>query len=360
MVCNNFWAEKRVFITGHTGFKGSWLSLWLKSMGADVRGYALAPPTKPSLFEEIELNKRISTEFGDVRDVEHLYQSMRDFNPEIVFHLAAQSLVRLSYETPLETYSTNLMGIVALLESVRKLKGIKVVINVTSDKCYENQEWVWGYRESEPMGGYDPYSCSKGCSELITASYRRSFFSVETFKEHGCALASVRAGNVIGGGDWSYDRLLPDILKAFSTQQKVIIRSPKAVRPWQHVLDPLSGYLMLAERLYTDGPAFAEGWNFGPNDESSQSVEWILTCIARLWGDTAEWQFNPTVGVHEANVLKLDCSKARFQLGWQPLLGLEPALSRTINWYKAWVAGKNMYDYTLTEISDYMTLWDSL
>ena len=354
MITRDFWQGKRVFVTGQTGFKGSWLCLWLQHMGAIVKGYAKAPPTNPSLFIESHLSDQISSEEGDICDVQQLYKSMLTFKPEIVFHMAAQSLVRLSYESPLETYSTNVMGTVSLLEAVRKVANIKAVVNITSDKCYENQEWLWGYRESEPMGGFDPYSSSKGCAELITASYRRSFFNPEKYNEHGCALASARAGNVVGGGDWALDRLVPDILKAFSNQQTVNIRNPNAIRPWQHVLEPLSGYLMLAEKLYSHGPLFAEGWNFGPKEDSAQSVQWILDCLKSQWGDTASWKLDDAVNPHEANFLKLDCSKAKIKLGWQPLWGIEDTLSRTVNWHKAWLKGADMYDYTITEINDYM------
>ena len=356
MMTRNFWQGKRVFITGHTGFKGSWLCLWLQDMGAIVQGYALAPPTRPSLFIESRLVERMASEEGDVRDLDHLYKSISLFKPEIVFHMAAQPLVRLSYESPVETYSTNVMGTVALFEAVRTVGNIKAVVNITSDKCYENQEWLWGYRESEPMGGFDPYSSSKGCAELVTASYRRSFFNPEKYHEHGCALASARAGNVVGGGDWALDRLVPDVLKAFACKQTVTIRNPNAIRPWQHVLEPLSGYLTLAEKLYTEGPLFAEGWNFGPKEESAQSVKWILECLKSQWGGDVSWQFDDAESPHEAHFLKLDCSKAKIQLGWQPQWGLEHTLHRTVNWHKAWLQGADMYDYTITEINDYIKL----
>jgi CDP-glucose 4,6-dehydratase len=360
MITRDFWQGKRVFVTGHTGFKGSWLCLWLQQMGAVVHGYALAPPTKPSLFVESHLSERISSEEGDICDVERLYKSIHHFQPEIVFHLAAQSLVRLSYEAPVETYNTNIMGTVSLLEAVRKVGHIKAVVNITSDKCYENQEWLWGYRESEPMGGFDPYSSSKGCAELITASYRSSYFNSEKHHEHGCALASARAGNVVGGGDWALDRLVPDTLRAFSNKQTVSIRNPNAIRPWQHVLEPLSGYLMLAEKLYNEGPLFAEGWNFGPQEESAQSVQWMLDCLTSQWGEGTSWQLDHAHHPHEANFLKLDCSKAKIKLGWRPLWNLEHTLMRTVSWYKAWLQGTDMYDYTMTEINDYMNLQDGL
>lgn len=360
MVTKNFWQGKRVFVTGHTGFKGSWLCLWLHNMGAIVQGYALSPPTEPSLFVVSGLNERIASEKGDICDMPHLYKTMCDFQPEIVFHMAAQSLVRLSYETPIETYNTNIMGTVSVLEAVRQLGNVKVVVNVTSDKCYENQEWHWGYRESEPMGGFDPYSCSKGCAELITASYRRSFFNPEQFKTHGCALASVRAGNVVGGGDWALDRLVPDTLKAFSKGEIVNIRYPNALRPWQHVLEPLSGYLMLAEQLYSNGELFAEGWNFGPKEDNVHSVKWIVEYLKYRWGVEASWQYEEIEQPHEANFLKLDCSKAKAKLGWKPLWDIEHTLSRTVAWHKAWLQGVDMCDYTIREINAYMELQSGL
>lgn len=355
MMSPDFWSGKRVFITGHTGFKGSWLSLWLQEMGAVVKGYSLPAPTKPSLFEEAKVWEGMSTEEGDIRDFTHLRQTMNDFQPEIVFHMAAQPLVRLSYDEPMETYSTNVMGTVYLLEAVKQVGGVKAVINITSDKCYENREWVWGYRENEPMGGYDPYSNSKGCAELVASSYRQSFFNPEKYSEHGCALASVRAGNVIGGGDWADDRLIPDILKAFSENRKVEIRSPYAIRPWQHVLEPLSGYISIAEKLYSDGPSFAEGWNFGPKEEDAQPVEIIVEHLAQLWGEGAEWFLSKEVHPHEAHYLKLDCSKARMRLNWQPAWNLETTLEKIVNWHKAWQNGEDIKSYTINETKEYMT-----
>lgn len=354
MVSKNFWQGKRVFVTGHTGFKGSWICLWLQHMGAIVQGYALSPPTKPSLFAESRLNEKIMSEEGNICDTARLYKTMHHFQPEVVFHMAAQSLVRLSYENPLETYNTNIMGTVSLLEAVRQLGGVKAVVNVTSDKCYENQEWTWGYRESEPMGGFDPYSCSKGCAELINASYRRSFFNTEKYKTHGCALASARAGNVIGGGDWALDRLVPDVLKAFSNRQTVTIRYPNALRPWQHVLEPLSGYLILAEQLYSKGILFAEGWNFGPKEDNVHSVKWIVEYLKSQWGEGANWQYDESEQLHEANFLKLDCSKSKAKLGWRPLWNIEHTLERTVGWYKAWSQGTDMYYYSINEINAYM------
>jgi CDP-glucose 4,6-dehydratase len=354
MMNPNFWQGKRVFITGHTGFKGGWLSLWLQEMGAIVKGYSLPAPTTPSLFEEAKVWAGMSTEEGDIRDFTHLRQVMHEFKPEIVFHMAAQPLVRLSYKDPMETYSTNVMGTVYLLEAVKQVGGVKAVVNITSDKCYENREWVWGYREDEPMGGYDPYSNSKGCAELVAASYRNSFFNSANYAEHGVALASVRAGNVIGGGDWADDRLIPDMLKAFSLGQKVEIRSPHSIRPWQHVLEPLSGYICIAEHLYQQGCDFAEGWNFGPRDEDAKPVEWIVENLVTLWGEGADWYLTGSDHPHEAHYLKLDCSKAKMRLNWQPVWDLGTTLSKIIDWQKAWLAGHDMREYTLNEIKDYM------
>ncbi|SBT11691.1 CDP-glucose 4,6-dehydratase [Vibrio celticus] len=351
----NFWQGKKVFVTGHTGFKGSWLSLWLQEMGAIVKGYSLLAPTTPSLFEEAEVWAGMSSEEGDIRDFTHLRQVMNDFKPEIVFHMAAQPLVRLSYDEPMETYSTNVMGTVYLLEAVKQIGGVKAVVNITSDKCYENREWVWGYREDEAMGGYDPYSNSKGCAELVASSYRQSFFNKEKYHEHGCALASVRAGNVIGGGDWADDRLIPDMLNAFTEGKKVEIRSPHAIRPWQHVLEPLSGYITVAEHLYNEGPQFAEGWNFGPKEEDAQPVQWIVETMTKEWGESAEWFLSEGEHPHEAHYLKLDCSKAKMRLNWQPVWDLSTTLNKIVNWQKAWINKEDMKQYTIKEIKEYMT-----
>ncbi|MDH5929320.1 CDP-glucose 4,6-dehydratase [Vibrio splendidus] len=351
----SFWQGKKVFITGHTGFKGGWLSLWLQEMGAIVKGYSLPAPTTPNLFEEAQVWSGMSTEEGDVRDFTHLRQVIHDFKPEIVFHMAAQPLVRLSYDEPIETYSTNVMGTVYLLEAVKQVGGIKAVVNITSDKCYENREWVWGYREDEAMGGYDPYSNSKGCAELVASSYRKSFFNKDKYAEHGCALASVRAGNVIGGGDWADDRLIPDMLKAFSNNKAVEIRSPHAIRPWQHVLEPLSGYITIAEHLYEHGCDFAEGWNFGPKDEDAKPVEWIVNTLTSVWGDDASWFLSEGEHPHEAHYLKLDCSKAKMRLNWQPVWDLEHTLTKIVNWQKAWLDKQDMQQYTINEIKEYMT-----
>lgn len=350
-----FWRDKRVLLTGHTGFKGGWLSLWLQSMGANVSGYALAPPTKPGLFEAAQIGNGMSSVIGDVRDLERLRTAFAEHQPEIVFHMAAQSLVRHSYLEPVETYSTNVMGTVNLLEAVRGAGGVKVVVNVTSDKCYENREWAWGYRENEAMGGYDPYSNSKGCAELVSSAYRNSYFHPDKYGEHGVALATGRAGNVIGGGDWAYDRLIPDIMRAISQDRPVNIRSPHAIRPWQHVLEPLSGYLLLAQKLYEDGAAYAEGWNFGPNDEDAKPVQWIVEKLTQAWGEGASWALDGGDHPHEAHYLKLDCSKAKTKLGWHPRWPLMRALDKIVEWHKAYDGGQPMREITLRQIADYQT-----
>jgi CDP-glucose 4,6-dehydratase len=351
-----FWRGKRVFLTGHTGFKGSWLSLWLQRLGAEVTGYSLAAPSSPSLFEAARVAEGMTSLHGDVRDLPALLEAMRQARPEIVIHMAAQSLVRYSYAEPVETYAVNVMGSVNLLEAVRHAQGVKAVVNVTTDKCYENKEWLWGYRENEPMGGHDPYSNSKGCAELVSASYRASFFSAQTHGQHGVALATARAGNVIGGGDWAKDRLIPDILAAFEQSKIVNIRNPHATRPWQHVLEPLRGYLTLAERLYNHGPDYAEAWNFGPKDEDARPVGAIVRRMAELWGGDAQWQIDAAEQPHEASYLKLDISKARGRLGWQPLLGLDQALEMIIGWARQRREGVDTREITLAQIKYYQAL----
>ncbi len=340
-----FWAGKRVFLTGHTGFKGSWMSLWLQQMGAELTGFALAPPTSPALFEVASVAAGMTSIIGDIRDCEALESALVAADPEIVIHMAAQPLVRASYDDPVGTYATNVMGTVHLLEAVRKASSVRAVCVVTTDKCYENREWVWGYREDEAMGGYDPYSNSKGCSELVTSAYRRSFFTGDGQP----ALASGRAGNVIGGGDWAADRLIPDILRAVADGDPVLIRNPLATRPWQHVLEPLSGYLVLCQALWAD-PTAAQAWNFGPRDEDAQPVQWIVERMCARWGDGADWTRDESVQPHEANYLKLDISKARFGLGWQPRWSLPQALDRIVAWHRAWMSGADMHAYSLEEL----------
>jgi len=343
-----FWKGKAVFLTGHTGFKGSWLSLWLQSLGARVTGYALEPPTKPSLFELVGVARAMESITGDVRDLAALKKALHNASPQLVIHMAAQSLVRESYADPVGTYATNIIGTVNLLEAVRDAKSVRTVVIVTSDKCYENREWLWGYREDEAMGGHDPYSSSKGCAELVTAAYRRSFFSPAS-----AAVASARAGNVIGGGDWSKDRLVPDAISAFISRKALRVRSPNAVRPWQYVLDPLSGYLTLAERLWEDGPAYAGAWNFGPAEDDVRPVSWIVGELARRWGNDAAWESDPAPQPHEAGLLKLDCAKARARLNWRPRVELETALDWTIDWYRKYASGEDLRKLTVEQIRSY-------
>lgn len=349
-----FWAGKKVFISGHTGFKGSWLCLWLQQAGAQVTGYALPPPSSPSLFDVANVGANMHSIIGDIRNAAALEMAMRDCAPDVVIHMAAQSLVRHSYRDPVETYSTNVMGTVHMLEAVRKTPGIRAVINVTSDKCYRNREWLWGYREQDELGGHDPYSNSKACAELVASAYRDSFFSGDTTKSLP-ALASVRAGNVIGGGDWAADRLIPDFMRAMTGNVPLVIRNPGAIRPWQHVLEPLGGYLLLAQKLYEGHREFADGWNFGPHDADAKPVSWIAGRLTEYWGAGAAWQLDQGGGhPHEAAYLKLDCSKARQQLGWSPRWSLDEALHKIVAWYQAWQAGRNMHEFSMLQIHDYL------
>lgn len=348
-VDSTFWRGKKVFLTGHTGFKGSWLTMWLHSMGAQVKGLALEPPTEPSLFKVANVNSLLQSEIGDIRDLETVKSAIRTFDPDIVIHMAAQPLVRYSYQEPIETYQTNVMGTANVLEACREVQSLKSIVCVTTDKCYENKEWEWGYRENDPMGGHDPYSSSKGACELVIAGYRNSFFS----GNNSPGVASVRAGNVVGGGDWAEDRLIPDILKSFETGEKVVIRNPLATRPWQHVLEPLSGYLILAEVLYKHGGKYGGGWNFGPVDEDCKSVEWILNSLIHKWPEKASWVLDENANPHEAKFLKLDCSKAFFHLDWRPKWNIEYTTTAIVEWYLAWKANKNMLEYSLNEISKY-------
>ncbi|MBF9040341.1 CDP-glucose 4,6-dehydratase [Rhodobacterales bacterium LSUCC0387] len=352
----NFWQGRRVFITGHTGFKGSWMSLWLQKLGAELTGYALPPPAGPSLFNEASVAEHMTSCQGDVRDANALTVSIQAASPEIVFHMAAQSLVRVSYQNPLETYATNVMGTVNLLEAVRATPSVKAVVIVTTDKCYENREWVWGYRENDPMGGYDPYSSSKACAELVSSAYRSSFFNVQDYDSHGVGIASARAGNVIGGGDWAEDRLIPDILAAFEKNKTALIRNPGAVRPWQHVLEPVRGYMLLAERMFCEGPFYADSWNFGPNAEDIRPVSWIAENMAKLWGGCAQWDIDPSEHPHEAVSLKLDISKARDSLQWQPRLELRDALKLVVEWSRKRQSGVDVRALTEQQISNYQEL----
>lgn len=348
-----FWAEKRVLVTGHTGFKGSWLALWLQKLGAKVIGYSLAPPTKPNLFELARVAEGMQSIEGDVRSLEQLKATIKECEPEIVIHMAAQSLVRYSYNHPVETYATNVMGTVNLLDAVRESSSVRVILCITSDKCYENKEWVWGYREDDAMGGHDPYSSSKGCAEIVTSAYRDSYFSRTNYQHDRVAVASARAGNVIGGGDWAKDRLVPDIMKAIMEDRPLIIRNPNAVRPWQHVLEPSSGYLNLVERLWQNGTLFAGAWNFGPSDEDAKPVSWIVEHLTRVWGKNKGWEADLGDHPHEANYLKLDCSKARSLLGFSAKLRLSTALDWTIEWYQAYQQSKDMRTLTKSQIAQY-------
>ncbi len=344
-----FWKDKKVFLTGHTGFKGSWLALWLHQMGAKVTGYSLPPPTKPSLFESAEIDKLVESHYGDIRDIEKLSKVFFSAQPEIVIHMAAQALVRLSYEQPVDTYSTNVMGTVNVLELCRKTSSVRVVVNVTSDKCYENKEREQGYREDEPMGGFDPYSSSKGCSELVTAAYRRSFLN------KNIAVATARAGNVIGGGDWAQDRLIPDIMKAIGRGEAVKIRNPHAIRPWQHVLEPLSGYLRLAQQLYDQGQKYAQAYNFGPAENDAKEVEWIVKKMTSVWGPNAKYVIeNDKAAPHEAHYLRLDCSKAKNELDWSPRWSLEQALVSIVDWNRRFLDEPTMArQITLEQINQF-------
>lgn len=350
----NFWKGKKVFITGHTGFKGSWLCLLLNYLKADIYGYALEPPTEPSLYKLCNIDEFVNSTIADIRDADIVKNVIEKSQPEIVIHMAAQPIVRLSYLDPVLTYQTNIMGTINLLETVRTTKSIRAVINVTTDKCYENREWIWPYRESEPLGGYDPYSSSKACSEIVTAAYRSSFFNPQAYNEHRTAIATARAGNVIGGGDWATDRLIPDFIRAISKGEKVKIRSPHAIRPWQHVLEPLTGYLLLAEKLYSEGSKYADAWNFGPKDEDAKPVEWIVNYLCKNWGSIASFTIDKNPQSHEANYLKLDWSKAKAYLNWHPRWSLEKALDSIIDFSKAFIKEENINDICLKQISEYL------
>ncbi len=341
----DFWKDKRVLLTGHTGFKGSWLAIWLQSMGARVHGFALAPPTSPALYQVARVEEGMVSHIGDIRSYDALLAAMADCRPDLIIHMAAQPLVRHGYAAPVDTFATNVMGTVHLLEAARHVGSAKAILNVTTDKCYENREWLWGYREEEPLGGYDPYSSSKACSELVTAAYRRSFLH-----EAGIAVATARAGNVIGGGDWASDRLVPDVLRALERNESVLVRNPDALRPWQHVLEPLTGYLMLAEGLYSDGAAFAEAWNFGPADEDTRPVRRIVHRLTEVWGGGTGWHHDGADHPHEAAHLKLDSSKARTRLGWAPAWNLDTALAHTVRWHRAWLDGADMRSVCLQQI----------
>lgn len=352
-VDKTFWNRRKVFITGHTGFKGSWLCLWLSSLGAEVTGYALDPPTEPSLYRLCSLDNAVTSVIADVRDARSLASAMQAAAPEVVIHMAAQPLVRDSYQRPVETYAINVMGTINLLEAVRGCSGIRSVVNVTTDKCYENKEWVWGYREGEPLGGYDPYSNSKACSELVTAAYRSSYFDVTNDCRTGIGVATARAGNVIGGGDWAVDRLIPDCIRSLMNGQRILLRNPTAVRPWQHVLEPLSGYLVLAQKLYESGARYSSGWNFGPTARDARSVEWVVRRLCSKWSEGGSFEVDSASHPHEAHYLKLDCSKAAVELGWYPRWDLEKALDSVVEWTRAYQAKEDLAPVVLRQIETY-------
>lgn len=350
----SFWKDKKVFITGHTGFKGSWLTIWLKLLGAKVYGYALKPPTDPSLYERANVAELAASVLGDIRDLTALKNVVNDVMPEIVIHMAAQPIVRESYRIPVETYETNVMGTVNILEAVRGCSSVRAFVNVTTDKVYENREWVWGYRESEPFGGHDPYSNSKACSELVTSSYRSSFFNSNDYKSHGVAVASARAGNVIGGGDWAVDRIVPDCIRATLNSEAIIVRNPHAIRPWQHVLEPLHGYLALAQHLFTNGIKYAEGWNFGPNDEDCVPVGTLVKMFCEEWGENSHFKIQSDCGPHEANFLKLDCSKAKMNMNWKSVWNIKNAISAIVSWEKGFSRGENPRSLCENQINQFM------
>jgi CDP-glucose 4,6-dehydratase len=357
-IFNGIYARKTVLITGHTGFKGSWLSIWLDSLGANVIGYALPPATEPNMFDAAGIGSHITSIEGDVRDGKHLEQVVEQYKPDMVFHLAAQPIVRLSYELPHLTYETNIMGTVNLLEAVRKTNSVRVCTVITSDKCYENKEWVYAYRENDSLGGYDPYSASKACVELVVGSYQKSFFNPDYYDQHKAALASARAGNVIGGGDWGLDRIVPDSIQALADEKPIIVRNPQAVRPWQHVLEPLSGYLWLAALMWECGSQYSSAWNFGPNNFDNLTVGQLADSIVKYWG-SGEWQdASDRKGqqVHEANFLKLDCTKSQNLLGWSPLYQVDEAIETTLQWYRNYynAPDSSSYDFTLAQIQAYV------
>jgi len=343
------WRGRRVLLTGHTGFKGSWLALWLTRLGADVVGLSL-PADEVSLFRQAAIDELVTHREGDIRDLGAVEAAMAAARPDVVFHLAAQPLVRLSYDCPIETFATNVQGTVHVLDACRRMPTVKAIVCITSDKCYENREWVWPYRETDPFGGHDPYSASKGAAEVVISAYRRSYFNTED----GPKLASVRAGNVIGGGDWATDRLIPDIIRAVIAGEPPLIRSPDSIRPWQHVLEALGGYLMIAEHLLERHDWAAEGWNFGPAEGDARPVSWIADYLTHAWG-RAGWinQASDRAQTHEANVLKLDCAKARSQLGWRPILSLETALDRVVDWHRHVDGGGDARTITLSQLDDY-------
>ncbi len=353
-IFNNFYLGKRVLITGHTGFKGSWLSIWLHELGAEVVGVGLEPFTVRDNFVLSGIGNKIKADIrADIRDGERMKELFQTYQPEIVFHLAAQPLVRLSYDIPVETYATNVMGTINVLEAIRVTDSVKVGVMITTDKCYENKEQIWGYRENEPMGGYDPYSSSKGAAEIAIASWRRSFFNPSQYDKHGKAIASVRAGNVIGGGDWALDRIIPDCIKALEAGKPIEIRSPKAIRPWQHVLEPLSGYMLLANKMWEEPTKYCEGWNFGPHAESVSTVWDVATKVVVNYGSGELCDLSESNALHEAKLLMLDISKAKFLLGWEPRMNIDQTVELTVDWYKRYKK-EDIYNVCLKQIDNYL------
>tara|TARA_B100001093_G_scaffold313169_1_gene298847 strand:+ start:16026 stop:17099 length:1074 start_codon:yes stop_codon:yes gene_type:complete len=352
-----FWLNKRVFLTGHTGFKGSWISLWLQLMGSNVLGYALAPNTNPSLFNLAQVSSGMTSIFGDINDPKLLKKTMQNFKPDIVIHMAAQALVRYSYANPIDTFRTNIMGTVNLLEAARNTNSIRAIINVTSDKCYQNTNKNSGYIEDDSLGGFDPYSSSKSCSEIVTDAYRKSYFNEHYIPEHKVGIATARAGNVIGGGDWSTDRLIPDFLRSMADNKPIIIRKPNSVRPWQSVLDALSGYLLLGELLYNQAEKYSEAWNFGPDSNNEQQVEWIVKNLIKNWEYDPGYEIKKELNkLHETDILKLNCSKAKKGLGWSSKLDIEDTLKDLCDWHKLHLKGENMRKISIRQINKYMEI----
>ena len=353
---SNFWKNKKVLLTGHTGFKGSWLSIWLKKLGVELVGFSKDIPTKPSLFEVAKVSEGMISITGNIEDFAMIQKVVKENKPEIVIHMAAQSLVRKSYEEPITTFATNVMGTVNLLQAIKTTGNTRVLINVTSDKCYENKGTEKAFSENSPMGGYDPYSSSKGCAELVTSAFRDSFFNLKEFDTHGCSLSSVRSGNVIGGGDWAKDRLIPDIMNSISKRIPTQIRNTRSIRPWQFVLEPLFGYLILAQRMWEEGKEFSEPWNFGPDETDCKSVKWILEKISKEWNDGFSWKEDTKDNPHEAKMLKLDCTKAKKRLGWKTKLDVTETIEWTVNWYKEYFKNSDMKEYTENQIDKFVSL----
>lgn len=353
---SQFWKNKTVLVTGHTGFKGSWLSIWLQKLGTNVIGYSKSIPTNPSLFELARVGDKMTSILGDVSDYQYLEKTIKEHTPEIVIHMAAQAILRESYKNPLETFMTNVIGTANILEAIRNTESVKAALNITSDKCYAIKTPPYDYSESDSMGGYDPYSSSKGCAELVTSSYRNSFFNPNDLERHGVSLASARAGNVIGGGDWGTDRLIPDIIRGLIENKTITIRHPDAVRPWQHVLDVIRGYLLLTENLYLKGPQFAEGWNFGPTNDEVKPVRWIVTKLIERWGGKANFELDSKNNPYESPYLSLNCSKAKSKLGWISKMNLDMTVDWTVEWYKQYQQKHDMREFSEEQIDRFILL----